>query len=291
MIPIVNLARKNSIIKQPLFNISRVPSISRMKRNQSQQTNQLKQYLFILKSKALHQLDLADTSNDPTLAINTYWTQAQFLYQHKRPEYTSRALRSLIDLLCLNPTTSLSPAYMTFYLYNSRLALARLLCMYQQVQEAQDIYLDALETKWKLDKPSLINIAKHTRQHTVEALLASCESLAIKYLTRERNRTKPAPPLTDMNNAFSVILNEGGNLFAQETGMDLSEPIAIVLYGLGSLVCPFENRMRPQDFHCLMQSVYTSLGLIHRQIEVKLLDKQDPWCLFDAFLTSLEIGK
>lgn len=132
---------------------------------------------------------------------------------------------------------------------------------------------------------------------SISLLLSSCDTLASKYLTRERNRTKPAPALTDVNNSITTILNEAGNLFAQEhhTFNNMpSENIAIVLYAICSLVCPFENLEEfPVDhFYFMMNQVYESLeGLEHRMIEVNLLDKTDIWYTFTALLLSIEIGK
>ena len=70
------------------------------------------------------------------------------------------------------------------------------------------------------------------------------------------------------------------------------EHIAIVFYGLGSLVCSFEPSIgfSSNDFYFILSNVYHSLGWLHRVIDVKLLDRQDTWHVLDAFLMSLEIG-
>ncbi|KAI8387343.1 hypothetical protein BD560DRAFT_114926 [Blakeslea trispora] len=139
-----------------------------------------------------------------------------------------------------------------------------------------------------------IGSSKDIRFYSIEQLLKSCDTLATKYLTRERNRTKPAPPLSDNNNAFTLILNEAGNLFAQQKQQFMQVPveqIAIVLYGLGSLVCPFEPSIGilSKDFYFVLSQVYQSLGWMHRVIDLQLLDHQDTWYVFDAFLIALEI--
>ncbi|OBZ90485.1 hypothetical protein A0J61_01465 [Choanephora cucurbitarum] len=245
--------------------------------------------------EALQQLQVADTSKDPTVAIQIYWTQAQILYQLKRPQHTERALSSLIGLLSSQPAgLTLTSAQVTYYLYNSQLALARLYCLYQQLEKAWSFYLDGLNTKWKIDRVELLKLAQEIRFCSLDQLLTSCDTLATKYLTRERNRTKPAPVLSDRNNAFSIILNEAGNLFAQQDQLFMQVPvehIAIVFYGLGSLVCSFEPSIgfSSNDFYFILSNVYHSLGWLHRVIDVKLLDRQDTWHVLDAFLMSLEI--
>lgn len=132
---------------------------------------------------------------------------------------------------------------------------------------------------------------------STSVLLSACDTLATKYLTRERNRTKPAPVLTDINNSITTILNEAGNLFAQEqhnfNNMP-SENIALVLYATCSLVTPFEKleEFPVNYFYTLMNQVYESLeGLDHRMIEVNLMLNSEIWYTFTALLLSLEIGK
>jgi hypothetical protein len=111
--------------------------------------------------------------------------------------------------------------------------------------------------------------------------------LACKYLTRERNRTKPAPALTDPNNSITTVLREAGNLFVEEC-----QDIAIVLYATCSLVCPFEQvQADKSDFYYLIKQVYASLvDLEHRIIELDMLDLNDTWNVFNALLLALEIG-
>jgi hypothetical protein len=100
-------------------------------------------------------------SLDTTQAVGVYWSQAQILFALKRPQYTEKALSLLISTLSSNAsTTTYSSAQITAFLYNSRLALARLYCIYQHLTDARSIYLDALESKWKLDKKELVEIAK-----------------------------------------------------------------------------------------------------------------------------------
>lgn len=116
-------------------------------------------YLFIL--EALAQLEKAqDTKCDPTLSITIYWNQAQVLFGLKRPQYVEKALKLLIDFLILSPVTTFSSAQITSFLYNSQLALARLLCIYQELDESRSVYLDAIDGKWKLEKGELMNIAQ-----------------------------------------------------------------------------------------------------------------------------------
>jgi hypothetical protein len=132
----------------------------------------------------------------------------------------------------------------------------------------------------------------------IPSLLNSCDTLATKYLTRERNRTKLAPALTDSNNSITIIVNEAANLFAQENSeYETSMPtknIAIVLYATCSLVCQYEkiDGVSMQGFYFMMSQVYESLdGFTHRIIEIKLLDTADNWNMFNALLLSVEIGK
>lgn len=111
------------------------------------------------KLDALEKLEQASLA-DPTQAVTIYWNQAQMLFALKRPQYTEKALGLLINTLSSNSNTTFSSAQITSFLYNSRLALARLYCLYQQVDDSRSVYLDALESKWKLDKKELVDIAK-----------------------------------------------------------------------------------------------------------------------------------
>ncbi|KAI8644394.1 hypothetical protein BD408DRAFT_123874 [Parasitella parasitica] len=188
--------------------------------------------------EALLILDQAEGSENATVAITTYWTQAQTLYTLKRPQYTEKALQMLIHLINTSPATTYSSAQITSFLYCARLALARLLCLYQQLDASKNVYLEALAGKWKLETSQLFDIAKNIRALSIHALIDACDQLAVKYLTRERNRAKPAPALTDPNNSITSIVCEAANLFAQkdQTYHDIpSEHIAIVLYTVCSI--------------------------------------------------------
>lgn len=111
--------------------------------------------------EALAQLERAqDPECDPTMSITIYWNQAQILFALKRPQYVEKALKSLIQLILSSPTTTFSSAQITSFLYNSRLSLARLLCIYQNLDESRSVYLDALDGKWKLEKNELLSIAQ-----------------------------------------------------------------------------------------------------------------------------------
>ncbi|CAO3617851.1 unnamed protein product [Mucor fragilis] len=245
--------------------------------------------------EALSMLDQAEKSDDATVALTTYWTQAQTLYALKRPQYTEKALRMLIDLVNTSPTTTFSSAQITSFLYNARLALARLLCIYQQLDEARSVYLDALAGKWKLETADLLDIAIRIRPLSIHDLLDACDQLATKYLTRERNRTKPAPALTDANNSFASILCEAAHLFAQEGQKyqtTLSEHVAIVLYATCSLVCPYEPTLEitKGDIYYLLIQVYTSLeDLDYKIVDIYALDTAHVWHMFNALLIAIEI--
>ncbi|KAF1805175.1 C2H2-type zinc finger transcription factor [Mucor lusitanicus] len=245
--------------------------------------------------EALSMLEQAEKSDDATAALTTYWTQAQTLYALKRPQYTEKALRMLIDLINASPTTTFSSAQITSFLYNARLALARLLCIYQQLDDARSVYLDALAGKWKLETPELLGIARRIRTLSIHDLLEACDQLATKYLTRERNRTKPAPALTDANNSIASILCEAAHLFAQE-GQNYqntpSEHVALALYATCSLVCPFEptSGITKDDIYYLMIQVYTSLeDLDYRIVDIYALDTANVWHMFNALLIAIEI--
>lgn len=247
--------------------------------------------------EALSMLEQAEKSDDATAALTTYWTQAQTLYALKRPQYTEKALRMLIDLINASPTTTFSSAQITSFLYNARLALARLLCIYQQLDDARSVYLDALAGKWKLETPELLGIARRIRTLSIHDLLEACDQLATKYLTRERNRTKPAPALTDANNSIASILCEAAHLFAQE-GQNYqntpSEHVALALYATCSLVCPFEptSGITKDDIYYLMIQVYTSLeDLDYRIVDIYALDTANVWHMFNALLIAIEIGE
>lgn len=112
--------------------------------------------------ECLSQLEQAQAKNaDPSQSIMIFWNTAQMLFGLKRPQYVEKALKSLIQLISSSPTTTtFSSAQITSFLYNSRLALARLLCIYQQLDESRSVYLDALDGKWKLDKSELLKISK-----------------------------------------------------------------------------------------------------------------------------------
>lgn len=129
---------------------------------------------------------------------------------------------------------------------------------------------------------------------SIAALLNSCDILATKYLTRERTRTKPAPAITDVNNSITIIVQEAGNLFAQENSTFdgfPSENVAIVLYGICSLTCAFDGVTSKDTFIDTMGLVYESLdGMVHREIELKLLDVTNYWNMFNALLLSIETG-
>lgn len=244
--------------------------------------------------ECLNQLEQAQAKNaDPSQSIMIYWNTAQMLFGLKRPHYVEKALKLLIELILSSPTTSFSSAQITSFLYNSRLSLARLLCIYQQLDESRSIYLDALDGKWKLDKSELLNISKSLNTTSVADLINACDTLATKYLTRERTRTKPAPAITDINNSITTIVEEAANLFAQEksTFQNLpSENVAVVLYAVCSLTCAFD-KVNPKDTYLdNMSLVYESLdGLVHREIELKLLDMTNHWNVFNALLLSIEI--
>jgi hypothetical protein len=225
------------------------------------------------------------------MAITIYWSQSQALFGLQRPHYVETALTSLINTLD-RPGLSFTPGQITSFRYSSQLALSRLLCLYQSLDTSRTVYLQALESKWKINVDELLSVARGVRTMSVASLLVSCDALATKYLTRERNRTKPAPPLTDPNNALTTILNEAASLFAQEQHVykDIPcEQVAVVLYGVCSLVCVFEQQQQ-QDFYFLMSQVYTLLDLSHRVVELKLLDG-DAWGLYEAMLLCLETGK
>lgn len=102
--------------------------------------------------------------------------------------------------------------------------------------------------------------------------------------------------MTDINNSITTILNEAGNLFAQENDtFDTipSEHIAIVLYATCSLVCQYDKveGFAPNNFYFMMNQVYESLDdLTHHMIEINLLDKTNVWNIFNALLLSIEIG-
>ncbi|KAI7908024.1 uncharacterized protein BX663DRAFT_492745 [Cokeromyces recurvatus] len=246
--------------------------------------------------EALNKLEAAQKSSDPTSSVTLYWNLAHTFYTLKYPQYTAKSLKLIIETLTSTSSTTFSSAQVTAFLYNSRLALARLFCIYQQLDECRTVYLDALEGKWKIEKMELLNIAKNLRHLSIIELLQSCDQLANRYLTRERNRTKPAPALTDPNNSITFILNEAANLFAQEghlfSDTILTEHVSIVLYATCSLTCPYEQMpgFIKNDFYSLMTQIYASLdGLTHRIIEVKMLDTSNIWNIFYSLLLSIEI--
>ncbi|KAL7313387.1 hypothetical protein PS15m_007144 [Mucor circinelloides] len=240
-------------------------------------------------------LDQAEKSDNATAALTAFWTQAQTLYALKRPQYTEKALRMLIDLINMSPITTFSSAQITSFLYNARLALARLLCIYQQLDESRSVYLSALAGKWKLETPELLGIASRIRSLSIQDCLDACDQLATKYLTRERNRTKPAPALTDPNNSIVSILCEAAHLFAQEGHnyeTTLSEHVALVLYATCSLVCPYEPTagITKDDMYYLMIQVFTSLeDLDYKIVDIYALDTTHVWHMFNALLIAIEI--
>jgi len=241
-------------------------------------------------------LDQAEKSDNATAALTAFWTQAQTLYALKRPQYTEKALRMLINLINTSPTTTFSSAQITSFLYNARLALARLLCIYQQLDESRSVYLSALAGKWKLETPELLGIASRIRSLSIQDCLDACDQLATKYLTRERNRTKPAPALTDPNNSIVSILCEAAHLFAQEGHnyqTTLSEHVALVLYATCSMVCPYEPSagITKDDMYYLMIQVFTSLeDLDYKIVDIYALDTKHVWHMFNALLIAIEIG-
>ena len=89
-------------------------------------------------------------------------------YTLKRPEYTYKALQQLIETLetlqsSSTPTTDLKSSQISSTLYASRLALARLLCIYKtstSITSARTLYLNALQDKWKIDSEKLITLAQ-----------------------------------------------------------------------------------------------------------------------------------
>lgn len=244
---------------------------------------------------ALSQLEQAKSSTDPNVAISIYSSQSQVLFGLQRPQHVETALKSLIEALD-RPGLSLTPAQIQSFRYSSQLALSRLLCLYQELDASRAMYLNALESEWKINTTKLLELAKQIRTTPIASLLASCDTLAKEYLTRARSQTEQVLTSSEPNNTFTLILNEAASLFAQEQqtyGQVPCEHVAIVLYGICSLVCPFEKQHgTPQDFYFLMSQVYTLLpNLTHRVIELKLLDKENTWNLFDALLLCLEIGK
>ncbi|CEP09573.1 hypothetical protein [Parasitella parasitica] len=244
--------------------------------------------------EALGLLEQAESSDDATVAVTTYWTQAQALYALKQPRYTEKALRMLIHLISTSPVTTYSPAQITSFLYHARLSLGRLLCIYQQLDASRSVYLDALAGKWKLETSELFDIAKNVRSLSIHALIDASDQLAIKYLTRERQRVSPAPALTDPSNSITSIVCEAASLFAQkdQTYCDIpSEHIAIVLYTVCSLVCSFEplSGVKKHDILFLIMQVFASLGdLQHKIIDIYALDTTNTWYMFNALLLAIE---
>ena len=112
--------------------------------------------------EALSQLEAAqDPAMDPSQSVTIYWNVAQLLFALKRPHYVEQALELLIcTLQSSTKPTQFSPAQITSFIYNSRLALARLLCIYQHLEKSRSVYLDALSGKWKLETPELLSIGQ-----------------------------------------------------------------------------------------------------------------------------------
>lgn len=87
----------------------------------------------------------------------------QVFYSHRRPQHTFQSLQLVVDTLqSSEPPTGLTPSQISSTLYISRLALARLLCLYpsSSTTDKKDLAFNALNDKWKVDKSQLLSLAK-----------------------------------------------------------------------------------------------------------------------------------
>ena len=100
------------------------------------------------------------TSILPSTLLNSL--SFKVFYSHSRPQHTCQSLQLVVDALqSSDPPTGLTPSQISSTLYISRLALARLSCLYpSSTADKKDLVLNALNDKWKVDRSQLISLAK-----------------------------------------------------------------------------------------------------------------------------------
>ncbi|KAI8988818.1 hypothetical protein BDB01DRAFT_570237 [Pilobolus umbonatus] len=216
---------------------------------------------------------------DTVSAVQTFWTLSQFFFDQRRPADTRSALIALQERVV---SPGLTPGQITAYLYNSQLALARLYYLYNHITQSQELYLSAIEHKWKLNQHVLIEISKNTSLSMTD-LIHHCDQLATKYLSRERARTSGGTKHT-----ISTVLYEVGNVFSQSTLYHAIPcyQIAVIVYVTGSLVAAYDGA-DPIMFYTQLERVFDALDWTHRSIELKLMTG-DRWDQFVALVMCLE---
>ncbi|CDS04864.1 hypothetical protein LRAMOSA07394 [Lichtheimia ramosa] len=241
--------------------------------------------------------NLQRASANPSTSVPMLWSLSKVFYSHRRPQHTYQSLQLVVDTLqSSEPPTGLTPSQISSTLYISRLALARLLCLYPSSTTAdkKDLALNALNDKWKVDKSQLLSLAKTCTSITMENMMQACRQLASRFVAREEARTEPAKPKVDQNQCFTKILIEmATNIFGDDTR------IRIVLLCLACVVCHFEG-INSYEWMVHLAQLYESISAKHCASELhvichdKLLDKNNIevqrlwWHLFMALLLALE---
>ncbi|KAI8379080.1 uncharacterized protein BYT42DRAFT_567380 [Radiomyces spectabilis] len=218
------------------------------------------------------------TSSNPSAAVSQYWGLSQAFYTHKRPHDTKKALLALIELLKSASISGMGASQINSTLYLARLALARLSCLYHDLDTARLTYLAAIEDKWKIDQKQLLNAAMRACNLPVRELMEISEQLASRYIDREKKRTEPAKPVSNPNYAISPILFECACLFAQEAhsltvaGVPYScEKIALVLFHTAAAVCCYENKLSQSHLLWIVSQIYDQLNARHLGCDARML--------------------
>ncbi|KAG2218369.1 hypothetical protein INT45_012511 [Circinella minor] len=228
----------------------------------------------------LKQATTVAKSSNPVPAVGVLWNLT--FYTLKRPQNTYQALQQLIETLEIlqsssTPITGLTPSQIMSTLYASRLALARLLCIYKtdtSIKLAHTLYLDALQDKWKIDCKQLIAIAQECDSIPMDGIMAECRKLGIRYIEREEKREVPAPAKSDKNQSFVTILTEAIGMFQTNNRDDddqrvsfgsdesrfttSSNNIAIILLNLTTIVSKYETGYQGHIYMDIISEVSNS---------------------------------
>ncbi|KAI9246729.1 hypothetical protein BDA99DRAFT_526801 [Phascolomyces articulosus] len=261
--------------------------------------NQLKQAITISKS------------SNPAPAVGVLWNLSKNFYTFKRPQSTYQALHHLINTLeslessSVVPMTGITPSQITSTLYASRLALARLACLYATetcILFARNLYLNALHDKWKLDRDQLESLAQQCDTIPLDQILVQCQQLAHRYIDREEKRVTPIPIKADKNQSLMTILTEAIGMF-QDNFTNPKEnqgDIVIVLLCLATLVSKYEMGYQGYTYMEMVSQMYEKRAKHYQASQARVIlysmisaDGEDKtissWHLWMALLLALEI--
>ncbi|KAI8975618.1 hypothetical protein BDF20DRAFT_1002073 [Mycotypha africana] len=238
--------------------------------------------------EALFMLEEASTDSvTPTEdVLSKIYQCSQQLFKLKRPQDTEKSLRLLIKKSSNHYIDPLQQHGTMLYIHKAQIALARLLCIYQQMDDSRTAYLNILEQKFNASRSMLFQLASEARNLKIPHLLSRCSVFIEPYIDE---KTKLLDPISILE-----LLTEAGHVFAQrnDTFSKFStESIAIVLYAIGlSLAQQVQLSTYCQLLVSYLVQVFSSRNQQHRIIELYLVNgNRDPWSLFKSLLLSIEI--